>query len=929
MPSRLNFPCKAHCNRRLKPHLESTAIIWLATAALLLSLYGAIANSELDDIICMTAALCILASLFSTRMVCFGDVFRHAVTKASAVCLTMLGFWMLASVSCKTTAYARTGWGGVIVAGSAAVLHFAQQANPTQRMLFGGFIFFQFVGLLVGVLTISTCKASRTTTPLLSWAACACAITIATCSWHQMRHNSNTHSQSVQHERATEHGTISLLNAAVEILTQSLVAVPVKVATKLQEAKQLLYDAKISAKADVLLMAAAATTSSRFTDTTTSVPTAHRSNRNLLDKETTRWLTTELQAASTRSFVRMGTKLRDGIKATRAHRTELLRTNSDHSNSATKLSTLEGAGGQLAAMSSSKSSMPTPPGRTLTNCQIRQTLSRVTLRQTASVVSMLNQSGMDLLGRNRRGSSGSAEFATPPPFTTGKTMELGELADMVSEDGLDSSDAASVSDFGNTFSSDSKCKASMKQRLLAARSFYQAPGAENITTKVMVRTFSQPGSMRKLLSSGGSSESTSSDGLLTFLKHTYESDDEYTRTRTLLYRKGSAFSGLPIPSNLHFVIAYSGMDTWKFNVFRAGAQCGARPLACVTSVALEGMGLLQVLRVKRKVFSAFIMYIEKTYCHDPILPNPYHNSFHAADVVQATHQFLLSPRVNGVLTDFNATACLIAAAAHDYRHPGVNNTFLVKTSNELAIVYSDMAVLEHFHSAETFKVFNDPSMNILSGLGEGERRSMRASIIQCILATDLADGRKYTQQFADRADMIEKDQLSSDHMTLMQMCLKCADVCHAARPLTVHEKWSLLVTLEFHQQGDVEHNMGVPISPLCDRDSFNMARSQLGFVDFVVRPCLEPFAEWCGNSEWTDCLTANELHWFNMRALEDVAASESKRSATMAEQPHAVAVTMQTLADAPVKQQAETHFSNEAVAVSISADASGQQAPSE
>ena len=888
--------------------------IYLAASGLTLSAASALQNAGIEDFVVAGISLTFLALLVICKRSCKNHHVFHNLSRMVVLSLTLIGFWMLSSVTCSSST-GRAAWASVTSLGSAMLLQLVLRAKVAMLVALGGFGSFQIIGGLVGIATLSSCE-SMSAIPLMAWCVTVVGLTLAAGSMHQLQNTLGPHGKK-SNDPPQNGDTISLLNDAAAGLTQAILSAPNKLAASLQRVKQILNDAKISAKADIVLMGAMST-SSKPTDTTASIPEAMQSSRSLLDKETTRWLTTELQAASTRSFVRMGTKLRDGIRASQAHRTELLRTSSEQSNSATRLSTMDGSA-QLLAQTSSRSSRPTPPGRTLTNTQIRQTLSKASLRHTVSIVTVMPPSGSaaDLVTRQRPGSSGSTGYTSLLPAGPVKTMELGEMVEMVSDGGIDSSDDDSDLDSRHTFASNREQKVKAQERLRAARSFYCAPS--NSKSTQLVRTFSQPGSMRKLLSAAPLTRTHSSETLLDFLPKSAETHDEYIQTRTLLNRKGSTFTGLPIPTNLQFVIAFSGMDAWKFNVFRAGAQCGARPLACVASVALEGMGLLQTLQVKRKVFSAFIMHLEHTYSHDVTLPNPYHNSFHAADVVQATHQFLLNPRVNGILTDFNATACLVAAAAHDYRHPGVNNTFLVKTSNPLAITYNDMAVLEHFHAAETFKVFEDPKMNILGGLNETARRSMRTSIIQCILATDLADGRKYIQQFASRADNIATDQLAADHVTLMQMCLKCADVCHAARPLAVHEKWSLLVTLEFHQQGDLERSLDVAISPLCDKHTFNMARSQLGFVDFVVRPCLAPFAEWCGNSEWTACLSANELHWLNMRAMEDVASSESKkaqlgkkassthsaspRAGTAAGSPHPASSTADTAAEAPFLTQ--------------------------
>ena len=50
--------------------------------------------------------------------------------------------------------------------------------------------------------------------------------------------------------------------------------------------------------------------------------------------------------------------------------------------------------------------------------------------------------------------------------------------------------------------------------------------------------------------------------------------------------------------------------------------------------------------------------------------NTYHNSTHAADVLQATAFFLQRNRIKALLDPLDQTACLIAAAIHDVDHPG-------------------------------------------------------------------------------------------------------------------------------------------------------------------------------------------------------------------------------------------------------------------
>ena len=62
----------------------------------------------------------------------------------------------------------------------------------------------------------------------------------------------------------------------------------------------------------------------------------------------------------------------------------------------------------------------------------------------------------------------------------------------------------------------------------------------------------------------------------------------------------------------------------------------------------------------------WLMMVESHY-----LPsNTYHNSTHAADVLQATARFMLSDRLKSLLDPLDEVAVLIAAAAHDIDHPG-------------------------------------------------------------------------------------------------------------------------------------------------------------------------------------------------------------------------------------------------------------------
>ena len=44
---------------------------------------------------------------------------------------------------------------------------------------------------------------------------------------------------------------------------------------------------------------------------------------------------------------------------------------------------------------------------------------------------------------------------------------------------------------------------------------------------------------------------------------------------------------------------------------------------------------------------------------------------------------------------------------------------------------------------------------------------------------------------------------------------------------------------EFFRQGDMERDLGLPFSPLCDRNNTLVAESQIGFIEFIVEPSMQ------------------------------------------------------------------------------------------
>lgn len=63
---------------------------------------------------------------------------------------------------------------------------------------------------------------------------------------------------------------------------------------------------------------------------------------------------------------------------------------------------------------------------------------------------------------------------------------------------------------------------------------------------------------------------------------------------------------------------------------------------------------------------------------------------------------------------------------------------------------------------------------------------------------------------------------------ILQIALKCADLGNPCRPWKVSQRWSEQICNEFYRQGDFEKLLGLPITPMCDRNSTTISKTQTG-----------------------------------------------------------------------------------------------------
>jgi hypothetical protein len=246
-------------------------------------------------------------------------------------------------------------------------------------------------------------------------------------------------------------------------------------------------------------------------------------------------------------------------------------------------------------------------------------------------------------------------------------------------------------------------------------------------------------------------------------------------------------------------------------------------------------------QVNSTYFSNFIRAIQGGYHAD----NPYHNATHAADVVQFINFLLIGCDVEEylALSPIEIAACFLAAAVHDYDHPGLNNGYLVSTQAELALRYNDRSVLESHHVASAFALTLQEDKDLFVEQGKEDYRHMRELMIEMVLATDIAQHFTILSKFKAKFVDSPAEMKTEDRTLALALLLHAADISNPSRPWELCRRWTKLVMEEFWTQGDKERNLGLPITYMMDRYAVNIAKSQVGFIDVIVAPVFAAFKE--------------------------------------------------------------------------------------
>ena len=223
--------------------------------------------------------------------------------------------------------------------------------------------------------------------------------------------------------------------------------------------------------------------------------------------------------------------------------------------------------------------------------------------------------------------------------------------------------------------------------------------------------------------------------------------------------------------------------------------------------------------------------------------NSYHTDLHAADITHTSYIYFKVGLINDIMQLDNISICslFLSCICHDYKHPGINNNYLIETNNSIAINYNDISVLENMHISETFKlIHSNNNCNIFENLEKNTYKKIRKQMITCVLNTDMSlhkESLDFMNNYLNKTD----DNVAKYNQDFMNLIIHSADISNPTKKLNIYYKWAELVMEEFYLQGDKEKELGLNCS--YDRNKISLYKSQLGFIDFIEIPFYSLFVK--------------------------------------------------------------------------------------
>uniref|UniRef100_A0A1I8IRR7 Phosphodiesterase n=1 Tax=Macrostomum lignano TaxID=282301 RepID=A0A1I8IRR7_9PLAT len=321
-------------------------------------------------------------------------------------------------------------------------------------------------------------------------------------------------------------------------------------------------------------------------------------------------------------------------------------------------------------------------------------------------------------------------------------------------------------------------------------------------------------------------------------------------------------------------------DDWSFDIIELERVTEKKPMVYLAMKTLQRFNVCHFLQCSEDTMLKWLQVIQDHYHAD----NCYHNATHGADVMQSSAYFLERDRIKSIFDEMDEVASLLGALVHDLDHPGRTNPFLINSQHKLAILYNDITVLESHHVSLAFQLTTrDDRINIFKNMSREDYKTLRQSMIDIVLATEMAKHFEHVGKFANQivAPLVAKEgEEGAERITEEE----------ALEMLTKSENRTLIKRVLIKcSDTDEEKSKGLPIvMPVFDRTTCNMPHSQTSFIDFFLREMFSAWHAFCDVPQLVENLNNNYAYWKQL-ADENKRAEEAMREAAESEEEAAAA----------------------------------------
>lgn len=374
--------------------------------------------------------------------------------------------------------------------------------------------------------------------------------------------------------------------------------------------------------------------------------------------------------------------------------------------------------------------------------------------------------------------------------------------------------------------------------------------------------------------------------------------------------------------NKYLSVSMKALDNWEFDLLFWEEHTNNRALYFVGIALFHKFELIKKFKISSVKLKSFLSQLQTGY-----LDNPYHNSTHGADVGRSVAYFLRKGRIAEYCTDIEILASIFSGIIHDYGHKGLNNIFTVAIRDPIAVSYNDMAVLENYHLAESFKILFKPENFFLCDMPRSDFAQFRKLVVDLVLATDMANHTTYIAKFRSclmpaavnqeatslrniteallkssqsekrhtqgpgptASGALERMCHTAEHrLLLLKLTIKAADLGHSGKPLQQHLVWTGKINDEFMKQGDMAAELGLNVEPHMVRHTANVQKKlafcQVGFFNYVVNPLFHVYINCLQSSEYADddlpvanILQSNLEYWESLSRMPDEVSTDSQK----------------------------------------------------